>query len=76
MNDFTIEELHLIDEALHYAKDSPCWSFDRKLTEPLEAKIQSMIENYSECNHKEIVTGAYPRSNPPKKCDICRVLYR
>ena len=28
------------------------------------------------CKHDEIVTEAYPRSNPPKKCEICGVLYR
>jgi hypothetical protein len=35
-------------------------------------KLQPMIENY--CNHKNIETGAYSRSNPPKKCDACGVL--
>lgn len=36
-------------------------------------KVQSLIDNY--CEHKNIVTGAYPRSNPPIKCDSCGVLY-
>jgi hypothetical protein len=29
-----------------------------------------------DCQHKEIVTGPYPRSNPPRKCTVCGELYR
>jgi hypothetical protein len=42
-------------------------------------KLNTMINNYCDtpkCEHIEIVTGAYPRSNPPIKCDLCGALYR
>lgn len=68
MNDFTREELielaHCIDVA--------CYS-DTVDRVDIGVKIQYMIDNY--CDHKNIVTGAYPRSKPPKKCDACGVLY-
>jgi len=28
------------------------------------------------CKHNEIVSGAYPRSNPPALCEKCREYYR
>lgn len=66
MNDFTKEELKKI-----------LWHVTTKASiEPgneLVPKIQKMIDGY--CKHDEIVTGAYPRSNPPKKCETCGVLY-
>ncbi len=63
MNDFTKEELQLIHD---YVKGNI-------KTYAIADKIQSMIDNY--CKHEHIVTGAYPRSNPPKKCESCGALY-
>lgn len=70
MNEFTKEEL----VSLKFHVDSSFAQDDD--TEGLMIKIQSMIDNYAPCNHSEIVIGAYSRSNPPNKCDICGVLYR
>lgn len=69
MNDFTKEELEYIMHLCHI-----CNSYHSSPSQNFKNKIQSMIDDYSECNHKEIITGAYPRSNPPKKCDACRAL--
>lgn len=75
MNDFTKEELQMLSHGilLSITEDT------QERYAPLYNKIESMIENYIEppkCLHKEIITGAYSRSNPPKKCDVCGVLYR
>lgn len=75
MNDFTKEELESLISTI---KSLRVYTEINNWDEDLEIKIQSMIDNYRDpnCNHKEIVTGAYPRSNPPEKCEICGVLYR
>lgn len=71
MNDFTKDELESIWNCVDLYTDHPHHPYQELLN-----KIQSMIDDYSECNHKEIITGAYPRSNSPKKCDACGELYR
>lgn len=65
MNDFTKEELQDIYDAV-MDTEIPILGY-------LPSKIQSLIDDY--CEHKNIVTGKYPRSNPPIKCDSCGVLY-
>ncbi len=69
MNDFTKEELERILEGVSWWLDGDTAIY----SESLINKIQSMIDNY--CEHKNIATGGYPRSNPPKKCESCGVLY-
>lgn len=64
MNEFTRDELEEILYCVHFTHGD---------ADGLADKIQSKIDNY--CDHKNIVTGAYPRSNPPKKCEVCEVLY-
>ena len=76
VNEFTKEELLIIlswgiDRVEAVGKSE----FDWEGSASVYSKINSMIDNYCECQHKNIVTGAYPRSNPPKKCDNCGVLY-
>lgn len=71
MNDFTKQDLIHLHDLCH-----GCIHDDHPVEDwmlSLRVKIKSMIKNY--CEHKNIVTGAYPRSNPPKKCDSCGVLY-
>lgn len=76
MNNFTKEELNTL---FHWGIDrvetigTEC--FEEEGGYKLYDKLRIMIEDYSKCNHKIIVT-AYPRSNPPMKCDKCGVLYR
>lgn len=65
MNDFTKEELKEIYGCLQES------GWDNELLE----KVESLIDRYSECQHQKIVTGAYPRSNPPKKCKSCGAMY-
>ena len=74
MNDFTKEELKLMSYIMRCASKSPThYGIDDYINdESIEAssykiweKIQSMIDNY--CEHENIVSGAYSRSNPPKK---------
>lgn len=67
MNDLTKEELRKLLHGLGLINNIPCMV--------LENKLQSIIDDYPTCIHKEVVTGAYPRSNPPKKCDVCGVRY-
>jgi len=85
MNEFTKEELEFIldnldpEISIYRTEGNP---FNRNIMN----KIQSMIANYpanycqpivnEECGHKEIVTGGYPRSNPPMKCKKCGEFYR
>lgn len=69
MNDFTKTELKKIKLGLLELSYVP---------PRLLPKIQSMIDNYNapkQCEHLKILKGAYPRSNPPKKCETCGVLY-
>ncbi len=78
MNDFTKEELNILMAAITiWVKEI---ALEGSTTSPnLKSKIQFMIDYYKDsdiCQHKEIITGAYPRSDPPKKCEICGVLYR
>lgn len=73
MNDFTKEDLAcLLAMTTIWCMSNP----EDKIAPALRDKIGNIYDNYSKCNHKEIVTGAYSRSNPPKKCDICGSLYR
>jgi hypothetical protein len=77
MNEFTIEELEEIQEiARHCHKQGV--ETKHNLTYAVKVKAESMIDNYKEstqCRHKNIVTGAYPRAKPPKACPKCGVLY-
>lgn len=76
MNDFTKDELeNIMSWAEVYTEFGCSWTYPAH--KPLIEKIQSMLDNHtdSKCNHKEIVEGAYPRGNPPKRCDICEELY-
>lgn len=69
MSEFSKEELVQILHGLCHANIDD-WEVGKK--------IQTMIKNFdilSKSNHKKIVTGAYPRSNPPKKCKICGGLF-
>jgi hypothetical protein len=69
MNDFTKEDLEYMERIfIGLVKNN-----EDTLNINIVKKLQAMIDNY--CNHKNIVTGAYPSSNPPKKCDACGVLY-
>lgn len=52
MNDFTKEELHTLFDLFHWASDSPSWRSTEGWDDVLQAKIQSMIDNYGE--HNEI----------------------
>lgn len=70
MNDFTKKELEYLYEA---AETEVKYFDDSHIGHSLLLKIQTMIDNY--CEHENIVTGAYPRSNPPKKCEACGVLH-
>jgi hypothetical protein len=67
MNDFTKDELGLILDAFHYAKDSACWT--KYHDEPvLINKIQSMIDDYCE-------NECAPNNNfLDKLCGACRKL--
>ena len=70
MNDFTKEELEYLYGAIYERPNSVTPEMDE-----VRHKIQSLIDRYSECQHQKIVTGAYPRSNPPKKCKSCGAMY-
>lgn len=72
MNDFTKEELADLKDYINYAV-SHSYGPTADKVDKIYNKIQSMIDNY--CEHENIVTGAYPRSNPPKKCEACGVLH-
>lgn len=71
MNEFALDELQKIYNFIEYHKVN---SYDDSRFSTILKKLLHIIDNY--CEHKEIVTGAYPRSNPPAKCDVCGVLYR
>lgn len=74
MNQFTKNELETLAMCVStYAKDEPNDYM------PLFDKICAMVNNYCEhnpCQHKEIVTEAYPRSGPPKKREVCGEFYK
>jgi hypothetical protein len=71
VNDFTKEELELIGYC--FENISQRKFMENKGIQPLYLRIRSMIDNY--CKHENIVTGKYPRSNPPVKCDSCGILH-
>lgn len=91
MNDFTKEELiqilncmlsspnfvnfELLKKVKHMIGDID-WSF-APLTAGGEGGASGCVQGGAlRCKHAEIVTGAYSRSDPPKKCEICGVLYK
>jgi hypothetical protein len=69
----------LIDAQINYWYDLKMEKVKDSLSKCIP-KFEGEIKGFkslAKCNHKEIMTNkAYPRSNPPQKCDDCGELYR
>jgi len=76
MSEFTEKELRNI---LCFFEQHKQDDYDDYQYRSITNKLKAMIDNYSvlnKCRHKEIIRGPYPRTNPPKKCDVCGEMYR
>jgi hypothetical protein len=66
MNDFTKEELETIVDAFNHIYGAPEWRTTSGWDDELQAKIQSMIDNY--CEHKD---RAIDIGEAPIICNTC-----
>ena len=68
MNDFTKEELEkLLMWSVHRAEDIGTVEYCREGSGLLFDKIQSMIDNYSECKHTLTMTDIFVKCQDCKK---------